>query len=284
MKNIKLHLMVLALVIIAELIGIINIPLGVGKMVLLPMLYSLILGVFTTPKFLKIAKEKEMTDAGSLIGITLLLLMAKYGVGIGPNLPKILQASPALILQEFGNLGTLLLGIPIALMIGLDREAIGAAHSIAREPNVALIGDQYGLDSPEGEGVLGVYIVGTVFGTLFVGLMVSVFDALHLLHPYSLAMASGVGSASMMTAGIGSLAANHPEMQDMLTSFGAASNMLSGLDGMYMSLWIALPVSEWLYRRIKGKKATAPSVKPELADGAAASKDAQNSQAKREGK
>ena len=141
MKNFKLHLIVLGLVIAAELIGVINIPIGSGKMVFLPMLYALVFGIFTTPKFLKLAKEKEMEDAGSLIGITLLLLMAKYGTNIGPTLPKILAASPALILQEFGNLGTLLLGIPIALMIGLNREAIGAAHSIAREPNVALIGE-----------------------------------------------------------------------------------------------------------------------------------------------
>jgi len=51
--------------------------------------------------------------------------------------------------------------------LGLRRETIGAAHSIAREPNVALIGDIYGLDTPEGQGVMGVYICGTVFGTIF---------------------------------------------------------------------------------------------------------------------
>ncbi len=272
MKNFKLHLIVLALVVVAELIGVINIPLGSGKMVLLPMLYALVLGVFLTPKFLKIAKEKEMEDAGSLIGITLLLLMAKYGTNIGPTLPKILAASPALILQEFGNLGTLMLGIPVALLIGLNRESIGAAHSIAREPNVALIGDRYGLDSPEGEGVLGVYIVGTVFGTLFVGIMASVLDAANFLHPYALAMASGVGSASMMTAGVATLSAAHPDMAEMLQALGASSNMLSGLDGVYMSLWIALPASEWLYRKIKGKNALPPSIKPELSDDSEAMK------------
>ncbi len=249
MKNYKLHLIVLALVIVSELIGVINIPIGIGKIVLLPMLYAMVFGVLTTPRFLKITKEKDMEDAGSLIGLTLMLLMAKYGTNIGPTLPKILAASPALILQEFGNLGTVLFGVPIAVLIGLKREAIGGAHSISREPNVALIGDKFGLDSEEGQGVLGVYIVGTVFGTIFIGLMASLLAANTPLHPYSLAMASGVGSASMMTAGVGALVAMYPDMQEMITAFGATSNMLSGLDGLYMSLWLALPLAEWLYKK-----------------------------------
>jgi hypothetical protein len=249
MNNIKLHLLALALVIVSEIIGIIRIPLGIGTIVLLPMLYAMVFGVLLTPKFLNIAREKEMDDAGSLIGLTLMLLMAKYGTNIGPTLPKILAASPALILQELGNIGTVLLGVPLAVLIGLKREAIGGAHSIAREPNVALIGDKFGLDSEEGQGVLGVYIVGTVFGTIFIGLMASFLAAYTPLHPYSLAMAAGVGSASMMTAGVGALVAMFPDMQEMITAFGATSNMLSGLDGLYMSLWIALPLSEWFYRR-----------------------------------
>lgn len=250
MKNKKLHLMALGLTIVAELIGVKNFKIGVGTMALLPMLYALILGVLLTPKFLNIAKEKDMEDAGSLIGLTLMLLMAKYGTNIGPTLPQIIKANPALILQELGNIGTVLLGVPIAILLGLKRETIGAAHSIAREPNVALIGEKFGLDSEEGQGVLGVYIVGTVFGTIFIGLLASFLAAYTPLHPYALAMASGVGSASMMTAGVGSLSVMYPDMTEMLTAFGATSNMLSGLDGLYMSIWISLPLSEWLYRRM----------------------------------
>lgn len=249
MKNVRLHVLVLILVVIAELIGTKTIPVGVGNIVLLPMLFAMILGVLITPKFLKIAREKEMDDAGSLIGLTLMLLMARYGTNIGPTLPQILAASPALILQELGNLGTVFFGVPIGVLLGLKREVIGGAHSIAREPNVALIGEKFGLDSEEGQGVLGVYIVGTVFGTIFIGLLVSLLAAVTPLHPYSLAMATGVGSASMMTAGVGSLVAMFPEMEEMLTAFGATSNMLSGLDGIYISLWLALPLSEWLYKK-----------------------------------
>ena len=249
MKNIKVHLIVLVLVVAAELIGNITINVGIGKIVLLPMMYALIFGVFTAPRFTKIANNKDIQIASSLLGVTLMLLMARYGTLVGPTLPQILAASPALILQEFGNIGTVLLGIPLAVFIGLKREAIGAAHSIAREPNVALIGERYGLDAPEGRGVMGVYICGTVIGTIFFGIMASVAASYLPFHPLALAMASGVGSASMMTAAVGSLSAMYPQMADQLVAFGAASNMLSGLDGLYMSIWLALPCSEWLYRR-----------------------------------
>lgn len=100
MKNIKVHAIVLALIIIAEMIGNVSFKIGVGTIVLLPMLYALIMGIFMAPKFLKVVNQKDMLDASSLIGITLMLLMARYGTLVGPTLPKILAASPALILQE----------------------------------------------------------------------------------------------------------------------------------------------------------------------------------------
>lgn len=262
MKDIKLHIIALVLVVVAEFIGNISISVGIGKIVLLPMMYALILGVLTAPRFTKISGDKEINKASSLLGVTLMLLMARYGTLVGPSLPKIIASSPALILQEFGNLGTIILGVPLAVFLGLKREAVGAAHSIAREPNVALIGERFGISSPEGRGVMGVYICGTVIGTIFFGLMASV-AALYLpLHPYALAMAAGVGSASMMTAAVGSLSAMYPEMADQLVAFGAASNMLSGLDGLYMSIWLGLPFAEWLYRKMYKVKygVAAPSV------------------------
>ena len=232
------------------MIGNVSFKIGVGTIVLLPMLYALIMGIFMAPKFLKVVNQKDMLDASSLIGITLMLLMARYGTLVGPTLPKILAASPALILQEFGNLGTVFIGVPVAIYLGLKRETIGAAHSIAREPNVALIGERYGLDSAEGRGVMGVYIAGTVFGTIFFGVMASFAAAYLPFHPYALAMAAGVGSASMMTAAVGSLSVMYPQMADQIAAFGAASNMLSGLDGLYMCIWMALPMTEWLYKKI----------------------------------
>ncbi|MEG0797667.1 MAG: DUF3100 domain-containing protein [Acidaminococcaceae bacterium] len=250
MKNFKIHGIVLLLIVVAELMGVFKFKIGIGTIVLLPMLYALMLGMLLAPKFLNVVKQKDMEDAGSLIGITLMLLMARYGTLVGPTLPQIISASPALILQEFGNLGTVFVGVPVAIYLGLKRETIGAAHSIAREPNIALIGEKYGLDTAEGRGVMGVYISGTVFGTIFFGILASLAAAYLPFHPYALAMAAGVGSASMMTAAVGSLTVMYPEMADQLAAFGAASNMLSGLDGLYMCLWLALPLTEKLYKHI----------------------------------
>ncbi len=70
MKNKKLHLLVIGIVVISELIGKQTFALGAGSIILLPMLYAMVIGVLITPKFLNIAKEKEMEDAGSLIGLT----------------------------------------------------------------------------------------------------------------------------------------------------------------------------------------------------------------------
>lgn len=253
MKKFKLHIIALGVVLVAELISKHSFDIGIGTIVLLPMLFALIIGVLTTPKFLNISKKEEMGQAGKLISITLMLLMAKYGTTIGPTIDTVIKSSPALILQEFGNLGTVFFGVPLGILLGLNREVIGGAHSISREPNVALIAEKYGLDSPEGEGVLGVYIVGTVFGTIFMGIIASILATSTPLHPLSLAMASGVGSASMMTASVGSLVELFPDMADKITAFGAASNLLSGLDGIYMSVFLALPLAEKLYKVFKKK-------------------------------
>lgn len=254
MKKYKLHIIALGVVIVSELIGKHTFDIGIGTIVLLPMLFALIIGIFTTPKFLKISGEKEMKEAGRLISVTLMLLMAKYGTTIGPTIDTVIKSSPALILQEFGNLGTVFLGVPLGIFLGLRREVIGGAHSISREPNVALIAEKYGLDSPEGEGVLGVYIVGTVFGTIFMGIIASLLATSTPLHPLSLAMASGVGSASMMTASVGSLVELYPNMANEITAFGAASNLLSGLDGVYMSVFLAIPLAEKIYSKMMKKR------------------------------
>jgi hypothetical protein len=254
-RYLKLHLIVLVLVVIAELIGTKSYKLGPGTIVLLPMLFALLLGLLTGPKFLKIVDMEDMKAAENLITVSVLLLMAKYGTNIGPTLPLIIKSGAALILQEFGNLVTVILGMPFALLLGLRRESIGATFSIAREPNIAIISDMYGLDTPEGRGVMGVYVAGTVFGSIFFGLFAGFAATVLPFHPYALAMASGVGSASMMSAAVGALVEIFPNMAEEITALGAASNLASGADGVYMSIFMALPMCEWIYRKIIGDRA-----------------------------
>ena len=121
LKNWKLHAVALVIIVISELIGLIRFNVGPGTVILLPMLYALLIGLALTPKGLKVMNAKDMDDASGLITVTLMLLMARYGTLVGPTLPKIIQSSPALILQEFGNLGTIFIGVPLAIWLGLKR-------------------------------------------------------------------------------------------------------------------------------------------------------------------
>ncbi|MEK6295206.1 MAG: DUF3100 domain-containing protein, partial [Paraburkholderia tropica] len=101
----------------------------------------------------------------------LLLFVSKLGLMVGSALPKLAAAGWALAFQEFGHfVGTILLGLPLALLLGIKREAIGATFSVGREPSLAIIGEKYGMDSAEGRGVLAEYLTGTVFGAVFIAI------------------------------------------------------------------------------------------------------------------
>ena len=71
--------------------------------------------------------KEEMRQVSSTVGVVFFLLMAKYGSFVGPNILKIVHTAPALVLQEFGNVATALVGVPLAVWLGLRREAVGAA-------------------------------------------------------------------------------------------------------------------------------------------------------------
>jgi len=256
--HINIYLVVLLIVIISELIGTHKYPLGPGTIVLLPMLYAVIIGILLSPLILgkaipalkKVISKDEVELASSIVMIALLPLAVKYGTLVGPSIKAVVKAGPAFLLQELGNLGTVPLGLTVALLLGLKRESIGATVSICREPTLGVIGERYGLDSPEGMGTLGTYIVGTVFGTIFFGIMASLSVGTGL-HPYALAMACGVGSASMMTSSSASLATAVPAMKDTILAYAATSNLLTGIDGVYSDIFLALPLVNWMYRKME---------------------------------
>jgi hypothetical protein len=248
LKNVKVHVLALVLTILCEFLGTKVLKLPIGSVAFFPMLYALLLGfVIGLPRF-KVLVLADQEDSSFLINISVMLLIARYGTLVGPNFFKIINSGLALVLQEFGNLGTIICAIPIAVWLGLKREAVGAGHSIAREANLALISEIYGLNSLEGRGIMGVYICGTVFGSIFFGLMASLVASWKIFSVEALAMAAGTGSASMATATIGALQALYPDKGEIIAAYGAASNMLTSLDGLYMSLFLGLPLSNWLYK------------------------------------
>ncbi|WIX31386.1 DUF3100 domain-containing protein [Salinicola sp. JS01] len=264
----RLHLIVVIVSLISEAIGILKIPLGPGTLLLLPLFYAFILGVLLNPHLFSASRryvpERVSQAATPLILISIMPFIARFGSTIGPAIDQIISAGPALILQELGNLGTMLVALPVAVVVlKMGREAVGATYSIAREPNIAIISDKYGLKGPEGVGVMGVYVVGTMFGTLWFALMAGYLASLGVFDPRALAMACGVGSGSMVAACSGALAGALPGMADDLLAFAGASNLLTYATGLYVSLFIALPVAEWLYRRLAGKRRGATEATPD---------------------
>lgn len=256
LKDWKVHALCGVMVLAAEFIGQHDVYLGPIAFTLFPMLYTIIMGILLA--LFKVIPKSMMETASPYITISVLMLGARSAATIGPNLGLIFTSGAALILQEFGNLGTVLFSIPIGVLVfGMGRSVVGAGFSISREGSIIVIGDMYGLDSDEGLGVMGGYITGTIFGTIICGICSSILANTGWFHPYSLAMACGTGSASMMSANVAPLLDMWPDLADEVYALAYSSNVLSGMDGLYMSLLLAIPMSNGLYKlcwKIRGKE------------------------------
>lgn len=247
-----LHGIVLAIVIVAEIIGLRRIPIGIGTVVFLPILYAFAIGIALNPHIFKkmsdLVPPQAVKLSGTMITIAIMPFIAKFGTTVGPQIEKIIEAGPALVVQELGNLGTIAIAFPVAVfLLRMGREAIGATYSIDREPNLALIADRYGLNSAEGAGAMGVYATGTLIGTFVFAIMPPLIHGLGWFDFRALAMSCGVGSGSMLAACTGGLTAVMPENTDLILALAAASNILTYATGLYVGIFVALPLTEWLY-------------------------------------
>ena len=256
--KVRLLGVVLVIVTLAESLGPLQFNLGPGKVVLLPMLWALLMAAVwglaqgRLPGVLAISTRLQGL-AGALLNAALLLFVVKLSLTVGSALPMIRQAGWALFFQEFGHaLGTLALGLPLALLLGIKREAVGATFSVGREGNLVIIGEKYGMASAEGRGVLAEYITGTVLGALFIAVLAGFVTSLNVFDPRSLAMGAGVGSGSLMAAALGAITAQlPPEQAKEVTAIAAASNLLTAVVGFYFTLFLSLPLCAWLYERLE---------------------------------
>lgn len=258
----KIYLAAFIFIIIADSIGQIRIPVGPGILILFPIFYSIFLGILAGPQLTKFFSRKDVTAASKLVIVCICPFIAKLGINAGANIETVISAGPALLLQEFGNLGTILLSLPIALLFGLKREAIGACHSINHETNLALVQDVFGPESPEARGSLSIYIIGGMVGTIYFGFMTTVVAALGWFHPYALGMAAGVGAGIMMASATASLTAMFPQMAGQISALASASETISGIDGIYMALFVGLPLCNWLYKKLEPR--LSPAAKAEV--------------------
>ena len=253
-RDYKLHLTVFFLVVIAELIGTIYIPISKNVTItIMPLIYTIVLGlIFYLDKRITWIKRRQARIAEGAMMLFIGILIAKLAVSSGQSIHLIFEMGPALILQELGHLATILV-LPIALLLGFKEESIGMTNSIGREPNVAVVVDKYGFNSPESRGVFAIFIIGTVIGTIFISFLVTFSLSFLPLHPYAFAMASGVGSASMNAAAIGPTLAAFPGLETSIEAFAGFSNLLSFCVGIYIVIFVAMPLTEKLYYWLEPK-------------------------------
>ncbi len=254
-----INCMVVSLVIciIAEAIGPLKFSVMGIEVKIMTMIWAILLGILLSPHLLgkvipaikKLIGQREIERAPFLLSLVLYPLGIMFGISAGPKIGVVFESGLALVLQEFGNLGTMFIALPLALFIGLGRSSVGSTFSLCRDTALGIIGDKYGLQSSEGIGTLGTYISGSVFGTLFYSFLAPV-SLMIGFHPFALAMASGMGSASMMQAATAALVNAAPQFEEEILAYSATSGLLTSVTGVYMELFVALPLANFLYKKL----------------------------------
>lgn len=244
----KIYLLAFLFILIADRIGQIQIPIGKGMFILFPIFYAIILGVCCGPQVAKIVNHEQVKAASKLVVVGIAPFIAKLGITAGANIETILNAGPAVLLHGFGNLFGIFLALPVAILLGMKREAVGACFSINREYHMALINNIYGSDSPEARGSLSIYIVGGMIGTIYFGIMASAVAMTGWFRPEALGLASGVGAGIMMASSSASLCAIYPEAAETIKTLASVGETMAGITGIYINMFLAIPLCDWLYR------------------------------------
>lgn len=234
---------------IAQFIGPFSVAVGNASIVLLPMIWALLMGVIVSGQRIKPLPVDLQHTANAIMAVAVLILCARLSLTLGQQLPALFAAGPALLLQELGNVfGSILLALPLAVLLRMGPATVGATFSIDREPSFAMVTSRFGADSPQYRGVLSMYVFGSIFGAIIVSLVASVISAMGIFDWRALAMGAGVGSGSMMAAGIASVTAAHPESADTIAALATTANLIASLAGVYLALYISLPVADHFYR------------------------------------
>ncbi len=254
-----------AISLVAVLIGTLKFQMGPAALVLLPIIWAVIFGGIVGTQRLRRVSGSSRAVATLLLEIGIVLFLAKLGTGIGPSLAKFTQLGPALLLQEVGHIfGTVILALPFAVAMGLGRVAIGAAWSIDRESFLAYALQRFGIRSGEYRGVFSVWLLGSLFGAVFISLLAGTVGNLGILDPRALALGLGLGSSSMMLGGVGALSILFPGQAPEIAALAALSNLITNIVGFYAGVFLSLPLARGLYRfwsRVFGRDDEGKSLK-----------------------
>ncbi|WP_454699512.1 DUF3100 domain-containing protein [Arthrobacter humicola] len=234
---------------VAIMIGTHKFHLGPAAIVLMPILWTVLIGGFLGVQRWKPIGGRARAVSTHLMDVSIVFFLAGLGTQIGPSLTKFTNIGPAILLQEVGHVvGTVILALPVAVALGLGRTAIGATWSIDRESYLAFAIQRFGVRSPEYRGVFAVWVLGSVFGAVFISLLAGLLGGLGFFDPRALALGLGLGSASMMLGGVGALSILYPEMAGEIMALAALSNLVTNIVGFYAGVFIALPMCQKLYK------------------------------------
>jgi len=246
----------LGIALVSELIGAVSIKVGAASIIIFPMVWGLLIGVAVSMQRVRPMSLGLQKIANALVGLAVLLLIARLAFNIGPNLRTLFDAGPALLLQEVGHLlGTIALALPLAVLLRMGKATIGATFSLDREPSFAMVREKYGPDSDQFRGVLAMYVFGTLFGAVYITALTSVVVSLKIFSPLALAMGAGVGSGSMMAASVASIANGFPDQEQQILGMAAVSNLITTVLGVYVGIYLALPLADRLYHRLTRRQA-----------------------------
>lgn len=232
----------------AVLIGTYKFQLGPAPVVLFPIIWAVVLGGILGTQRIRRVSGASRAVATLLLEIGIILFLARLGTQIGPSLAKVTEIGPAILLQEVGHIfGTVILALPIAVAMGLGRVAVGATWSIDRESFLAFAIQRFGVRSGEYRGVFSVWLLGSLFGAVFISLLAGFLGGLNIFDPRALALGLGLGSASMMLGGVGALSLLYPDQAGEIMALAALSNLVTNIVGFYAGVFLSLPLCRRLY-------------------------------------
>lgn len=84
--------------------------------------------------------------------------------------------------------GTVIIALPVGVALGTGRTAIGATWAIDRESYLAYALQRCGVKSPVYRGVLSVWLLGSVFGAVFISLLAGLLGGMGIFDPLALAL------------------------------------------------------------------------------------------------
>ncbi|OKJ39937.1 DUF3100 domain-containing protein [Streptomyces sp. CB01580] len=268
-QTLPIAALALVIALVVQALGQLEIDLGVGSVIVFPMVWGLILGLVVSLQKVRPLGIRLQKVASALVGVAVMLLVARLAFNIGPSLPTLVKAGPALLLQEIGHLlGTVALALPLAVALRLGKATVGATFSLDREPSFAMVSEKYGPDSDQYRGVLAMYVFGTMFGAVFITLLTSLVANWNIFDPLALAMGAGVGSGSMMAASSASIVAAYPGHEEAILGMAAVSNLITTILGVYVGIYVALPLADRFYRVLTRRQdtRTPETTTPDAAD------------------